>query len=64
MGALVEEEHGEDDREEGLHSLDGVRERDGHEAEGEVGQCVSEDVHERQRRDGAEDVGADDDGTA
>ena len=64
MGAFMEEEHGEDDGEEGLHRLDGVREGDGHEAEGEVGEGVGEDVYDGERRDGTQDVGAHDDGAA
>ena len=64
VGPLMEEEHGEEDGEEGFHGLDGVSKGHGHEAEGEVGEAVGEDVDDGERRDGLDDVRADDDRAA
>jgi len=51
-GLVSENERGEQNREEGLHGLDGVREGHCHLAQAHVGERVAQRVHQGQRQDG------------
>lgn len=48
---LPKEQHGEKDREEGLHGLDGVREGNGDLAQAHVGEHIAHRVHQCQWQD-------------